>query len=281
MPKQAVIKPTVWSKIAPYAVLSLGSFLAAMALVGLLLWKAELLARLGLTGNFYYLILLPLGLAVAGFLFGALRSYAQYQGRHLGGTLELGGPVVGFALVVIGGFLLPPPATNFPLTVYVHGKAGPQELVLRGQGSVMLDLGGDRRSEPIGEKGQAIFPEIPANFRGQIVKISLDDFEYELADPDPRRRLDGTSLYLPVRKKPTHFAGRVQDEEGNPVAGATVSIADLSATTNAIGRFDILITSDRRQEELPFQAIANGYLPWHSVVVPDGNEPVATLRHRP
>jgi len=100
--------PTRWAEIAPDAVLSLGSFLASWILVALLLWRADLLARLGLTGKFYYLVLLPLGLAVAGFLFGALRSLARYTGRHLDGVLEVGGPVAGFALVVLGGFLLPP-----------------------------------------------------------------------------------------------------------------------------------------------------------------------------
>lgn len=281
MPKQAVIRPTGWSKIAPYALLSLGSFLAALALVGLLLWKADLLARLGLTGNFYYLILLPLGLSVAGFLFGALRSYARYQGRHFGGVLELGGPIVGFALVVIGGFLLPPPTANLPLTVFVHGEAGPHELVLRGKGSVMLDLGGDRRSEPIGEKGQAYFAEIPASFRGQMVNVSLDADGYELADPNPKRRLDGTSLYLPVRKKSAHFAGSVQDEEGNPVAGANVSIAGIQATTNAIGRFEILVPGSLVQDALTMQTVASGYTPDHGKVVPGGDDPVVILKRRP
>jgi len=282
MPKQAVIRPTGWSKIAPYAVLSLGSFLAAMALVGLLLWNADLLARLGLTGNFYYLILLPLGLSVAGFLFGALRSYARYQGRHFGGALELGGPVVGFALVVIGGFLLPPPTANLPLTVFVHGETGPHELVLRDKGSVMLDLGGDRRSEPIGAKGQAYFPEIPASFRGQTVNVSLDGVDgYELADLDPKRRLEGTSLYLPVRKKPAHFAGNVQDEEGSPVAGANVSIAGIQTTTNAIGRFEILVPGRLVQDELKLQAVARGYVPDHENVVPGGDDLVVILKRRP
>ncbi|HEY0554274.1 MAG TPA: SEFIR domain-containing protein, partial [Thermoanaerobaculia bacterium] len=38
-----------WPEIASYALLSLGSFLCALVLVGLLLWKADLLARFGLT----------------------------------------------------------------------------------------------------------------------------------------------------------------------------------------------------------------------------------------
>lgn len=274
-----------WPAIAPYAVLSLGSFLCALVLVGLLLWKAELLARLGLTGGFYYLVLLPLGLAVAGFLFGALRSFARYKGRHLGGVLELGGPVVGFALVVLGGFLLPPPTSNFPLTVYVHGESGPQEMVLRDQGSVLLDLGGERRSEPIGSNGQAFFPEIPASFRGQWVNVAIDADGYELADPARQYRLDGASLYLPVRKRPGHLGGSVQDEAGNPVPDATITVVGLSTKTDSSGHFDLAIPADRLRNEMQLQAVANGYAPWRGSVIPSiipsGTEVTITLTSLP
>jgi hypothetical protein len=76
-------------------------------------------------------VLLPLGLAAAGFLFGVLRSYASYRGKHLGGVLELGGPIIAAAMVVIGGFVLVPSPATFPITVYVHGERGPQDVVLR------------------------------------------------------------------------------------------------------------------------------------------------------
>lgn len=273
--------PASWAEVAPYAGLSLGSFLCGLVLVGLLLWKADLLAALGLTGNFYYLVLLPLGLMVAGFLFGALRSFARYRGHHLGGVLELGGPVVGFALVLVGGFLLPPPSSNFPLTVYVHGEAGPHELLLREQGSVLLDLGGDRRSAKIGDKGQAFFPEIPANFRGRKVNASLDAEGFELLDPFRERHLDSASLYLAVRKKPGRLTGEVQDGAGNPVLGATISVAGLSATTDPFGHFALAIPSNRLGAELYLQVVANGYASWHGAVVPDGNEVTVVLTPGP
>jgi hypothetical protein len=131
-----------WSEIALYAGLSLGSFLGFLVLIGLLLWKADRLAALGLASNFYYLILVVLGLAASGFLFGALRSYASYSGRHFGGRLELGGAVVVFLLIIILGFKLLPESLDFPITVYVHGSAGPQDLILKSSGRVLLDLGG-------------------------------------------------------------------------------------------------------------------------------------------
>jgi hypothetical protein len=268
-----------WSEIAPYAVLSFGSFLCFLVLLGLMLWKVELLAALGLTGNFYYPLLVLLGLTVSGFLFGALRSYASYSGQHFGGKLELGGGVVVFLLVVILGFRLLPASVNFPLTVYVHGVAGPQDLILKDSGYVLLDLGGDRRREPIGEKGQAFFAEIPSNFRGQPVNVSLDATGYELANPAQKHVLDGASLYLEAQKKPGHIAGRVQDEDGSPLAGVSIRVAGLlAATTDSFGHFDVTIPGDQLQPELPLQALAKNYAQWNTDAIPNANEMVITLR---
>ena len=133
-----------------------------------MIWKAELLSRLGLAGNLYYLVLVPMGLAAAGFLFGVLRSYARYSGKQLGGMLELGGPIVAFLLVLILGFVLVKPAATFPFTVYVQGKAGPGDIVLKNSGYVLLDLAGDRRRQPIGAEGQVYFPAVPPTFEARM-----------------------------------------------------------------------------------------------------------------
>src|SRR5258706_15076097 len=113
-----------WSKIAPYAVVSLVSFLCGVGILALMLWNVQTLVAFGLTGNLFYIVLLPLGLSAAAFLFGVLQSYAHYKGEHCGGVLELGGPIIGTALVVIGGFFLVPNPAAFALSVYVHGEAG-------------------------------------------------------------------------------------------------------------------------------------------------------------
>jgi hypothetical protein len=266
-----------WGAIAPYAFLSLGSFVVGLLLVGLLLRNARLLVSLGLEGRFYYLVLLPLGLAVTGFLFGALRSFALYRGKHFGGALQLGGPIVGFALVVIGGFLLPVPASNFPLTVYVHGPAGPQDLPLRSEGAVLLDLGGDRRSAPVGDRGQAFFPEVPANFRGQKVNVALDAVGYERTD-NSLVQLNGTSVYLNVRRKPARITGIVQDSDGYPVAGATISVAGMSTTSGDQGQFDLVLSYDRVEDRMVLRAAAKGYQTWSEEVMPNGGPVTAVLQ---
>ena len=264
-----------WSRIAPYALLSLGSFLAGLLLVAVLLGNARLLVSLGLVGRFFYLVLLPLGLAVAGFLFGALRSYAVYRGNHAGGILELGGPIVGFALVVIGGFLLPPPETTFPLTIYVHAAGARADLPLRGRGALLLDLGYRRRA-PIDEQGQVFVPEVPSHFRGESVNIALDADGYELAG-DGQLRLDGSSAYVSVRRKPARAAGDVVDESGRPVAGATVRIAGLAATSDSAGHFELVVPSERMSDEMFLTVEADGYQPWRNRFVPNGGAPAPVL----
>jgi len=267
-----------WAKIAPYALLSLVSFVLSSFLVLLLLKHARLLVSLGLEGRFYYFALLPLAVAVSGVLFGALRSVALYRGKYAGGTLELRGAVVASALVVIGGFFLPRPSSNFPLTVYVHGPEGQQDLLLRNHGEVLLDLGGDRRSASIGSKGQAFFSEIPANFRGQKVNVALDAPGYERSD-NSRLELDETSLYLPIRRKSLRIAGNVIDETGTPIVGATVSVAGLSTMSVGQGRFELMLSSDEVSEGMVLHASAKGYSPGSWRVTPDGR-PVTAMLHR-
>ena len=268
-------------EIGIYAVISLVSFLCGAGILGLMIWKADLLARLGLTGNLFYIVLLPMGLAAAGFLFGVVRSYARYSDKQLGGIFELGGPIVAFLLVVILGFVLVKPVKTFPLTVYVHGQGGPQDLVLRNSGDVLLDLGLDRRRQPIGSDGQAYFPSIPATFRGQEVPIGVQSDGFEANDPNRKYRLDGGSVYLPVQRKAGHLSGRVQDENGKPLSGATIHVAGLSTTTDSAGHFEFIIPGGRLQPALDLDARANGYSSSHLRVVPNANEVVIPLSRAP
>lgn len=269
------------SEVVFHAVLALVAFLCFAVLLAIVLWKADKLSALGLTGNLYYLVLVPLALSASAFLVSALRSHASYKGHQLGGTLELSGAVVVFFLVVILGFKLLPAPPTFPLTIFVHGPAGPEDLILRNFGHVLLDLGGDRRSELIGEKGLVHFSEIPSSFRGQPVNVSLEAAGYELVGPGQKLVLTGTSLYLEVRRKPGHIAGRVQDERGQPVIGASVGVLGISMTsTDAFGHFDLSIPGDQLKPNLPVSANAENFVQWNGEATPDSNEMVIPLRHR-
>jgi hypothetical protein len=258
--------------VTTYVAIAAGAFVAAVGILLIMLFQVETLVRLGLVGNLYYVVLVPLGLAVAAFLFGVLRSYAVYSGAVSGGTLELGGPIVAFTLVVILGFYLNPSTQPFGLTVFVHGEKGLQDIVLQNAGSVLLDLGGDRRRERIGDKGQAHFVGIPTNFRGQAVAVAIDAPGFELVAGSGTLKISGDSAYLAVRAKAVELSGYVRADNSQPIAGATVSVAGSSAHTDASGYFKLMLPGAGAHQSLALQVTAQGYRAWNSPVVPGGSE---------
>ena len=262
-------QPQPWKRVAPFAFASLVCFLLAMVLVFLMIWKAETLARWGLTGKMFFAVSISLGLAVSGFLFGVLQSYATYTGHQVGGKLKLGGPVVGFMLVMLlargQGDSLP-----FDETVYVHGSKGSQDIVLRDSGEVLMDLGGDRRPSEIRHNGEAYFPGIPFNFRGQTVNLSVASDKFESVDSQEQKKLDGSSIYLEVKRKSGRVYGNVENQDGGCPTGKTIRLAGQTIPVDATGgNFDITVPGDLMDADLILEAAAPGCALWSFHVVPD------------
>ncbi len=244
-----------------------------------MVWKGEKLVALDLTGSFFYVILVSLGLSVAGFLFGVVKSYAGYRGHQLTGTLSFRGPIIAFFLVIILGFFLPSSSSSFPLTVYVHGPGGPPDIVLSNSGEVFMDLGGDRRHVPIGDQGQAYFPAIPASFRAKEVLLWVSSERFESIQSDKKVKLDGRSIYIPVRTKAGRLYGRVESDGSNCLFAAQVHAGGVAAPVDpASGNFELLIPGDRLRDGLVLEAVAPGCASAKYNVVPNSNAIVVTLR---
>jgi hypothetical protein len=168
--------------------------------------------------------------------------------------------ILGFVLVLV------PNRSAFSVTVFVHGEHGRQDVVLHNQGSIVLDLGANRRKEPIGDKGQAYFPGIPAKFRGQIVKVSVDADGYEVVPgAEHGIKLDGESLYIGVRALALQLSGFVRDTNGDPVEGATVSFAGHTKPTEKDGSF-VLRNIAKEEDHGEMQVTASGFRTWHASV---------------
>lgn len=249
---------------------------AALALLGLMVSSASMLLQVGLTGHVWYVLLLLLGLFAAVTVFSLFKSYARYRGKALGGTLELGGPVVVMLVVVALGFYLVPtppsvPPQHFDLTVFLHGKAGRQAVVLRNHGKVSLGLGADKRIEAIGDKGEVRFAGIPGDLRDREVALGLDDDTYELVNPEQTIRLDQEAVYAAIRPRQLSLIGRVSNEQDRPVPHARAVIATASAVTDKDGRFEIKLPADLPEGERSITITAAGYEPWRAQAVPGGN----------
>lgn len=265
-----------WKQIRPYALVSLVAFICATLLLLAFIWHADKIVALGLTGRLYYIVLLPFGLCVSVFLFGVLRSFGIYRGRVFGGLLELGGPVVGFLLVVILGFALPEPAQNFSLTIIAHGPLSNTDMVLRSTGSIILDTGALRRTAPIGPNGDALFPEIPANMWGRKASVGLDAEGFELAEPQKQLTLSPTTFYVEVRLKPGLLAGHVYADD-QPLPGVTLSAGRTQTTTDGQGYFEMQVAGIETNSEVTLVATKTGYTAWSGLEVPNSNELSLTL----
>ena len=269
------------SKVILYALVSLGSFLLALVLIALMIWKADALTRFGLVGHVYFAVIVVLGLVAAAFLFGVLRSHASYRGQHLGGVLQLGGPAVVFALVVVGGKVLVSDRTTFPLTVYVQDPRRPQEIVLRNSGEVFVDLGGDRRHVPIGDQGQAYFPAIPANFLEQPVRVGIESDKFESVEPNKTLKLGESGVYLAVRRKDGRIYGRVDSKEPSCLPHAEVRVAGQVASVDPnSGQFEVTVPGDRMGDDLFLVASSPNCIqdPDKQPAVPNSNGMVVTLK---
>ena len=87
----------------------------------------------------------------AGVLIGILGGMAEWSGYSLKDLFGGGNGA----------------ADTFSVTVFVHGKQGRDERILKNQGQVMLSLRSNEMPCSINEKGEATFKEIPMGFKGQ------------------------------------------------------------------------------------------------------------------
>ena len=175
-------------------------------------------------------------------------------------------------LVLFLGFsFVPAPKQRFDLTVFVHGEAGRHVVPLRNHGRVSLDLGADRRSESIGDKGEARFVGIPADMRDREVTIALESDGYEFTGPMAAIELSQEAVYVVARARRLHFTGEISDAQGQPLPQARVSIAGFSAHTDADGRFDIVLPADLPEGNRGVTITANGFEPWRGQAMPGSN----------
>ena len=199
--------------------------------------------RVRMPNGLYFIILIPLGLAAAAFLFGAMRSHATYSGKSPYGTLELSGPVVVLALVVLGG-MMANRAETFALTVRVHGPGGPADIVREGR--LTADLAGVRRTAVIGSDGEVVFGDVPADLEGQVIRLTPDV-------PGLQPDLTGKPAIIPTshivdvgmtrRIFSTPMRGSVQDHSGHPVRSAVLNFnaGMVTAVSDSAGNFHATI----------------------------------------
>ncbi|MBI5916958.1 MAG: hypothetical protein HY842_16430 [Bacteroidetes bacterium] len=176
------------------------------------------------------------GLATAMAILGGIAEFSGYSLRDVfGGNSQNNGE-------------------PFNVTVFVHGKEGRQDMILRQQGEVIMDLGGERRSEPIRENGQAFFLNLPPSYSGKGVSLNVDFSEpYKSIHPDSLHPLKpGEAIYLPVELQGLERIYGTAIWQEKPLPGVVVSIvgSSLTDTTDASGAYEIFIPEGKERRKV-------------------------------
>jgi hypothetical protein len=241
-----------------YAIIALAGFAFAIGFTLFYVYQVPKLVQSGAQGQIFYLLLIPWAISCAAFLFGAMRSYARLTSKHLGNFLELGGPVVLFCLVVVGGFkLVPLTPETFDLTVRPYSAAGRDPIITSGK--VTIDLDNDRRPASVGPNGEADLKGIPARFKGATINIlpQVDGYEEQWQE----HKLDGHVLDLPlVRAAPsvTVLTGLIIPPPGNARnIKILVDGQKGEASPDKFGRFEINVTG-KANDRVRLRVFADG-----------------------
>lgn len=185
-----------------------------------------------------YLALIAAGLSAAGFLFGALRSSARYQGRSNLGSLELGGPIIAALLIIILGFKYARPPDFIDLVIRASGVEGNHSSVLR-DGLITIDLGHLRIPKHIDSDGEVHIGQVPATFVHQTISITAQSDGYESLSQRLTIPQNGI-LLIELRVKPLQsvISGRLLRSSERPVANARIYInGKLECETDEAGLF--------------------------------------------
>jgi hypothetical protein len=251
-------KPDQISKLKWVYISGAGSLLFLVLAILMILF-APSIASLGITKSLYYIVLIPVGLTSAAFLFGALRSSAKYSGKTSYGSIELTGPVVIFCLVVIGGFYFAAPESEFLLTIRTNVVDEPEKIL--NHGSLILDIGEQRIDKKLGENGEVSFAGIPSRYLGKTVNIVPQIKGYKIKGNSLILIPDNRIIYLELeeRRDSTLLRGRVINENGNPVDSVIIDIESglASSVTDVNGIFTIIVPAAKGETVL-LTALKNG-----------------------
>lgn len=117
------------------------------------------------------------------------------------------------------------------------------------------------KSETVGVGRETIVKEIPPKYKGREARLVFAADGFVTVDTLVRLR---KAIDLPARRDNSLGVvfGTVKDEDNRPVAGAEISLLDLRATSDALGKFRIEIPLDKQAAEQRVSAYKEGYELW-------------------
>ena len=151
----------------------------------------------------------------------------------------------------------------FTATVQVYGWEGKQHNPLDGKGMLVLTLGDKTEKAEISHQGEAIFKDVPPQYKDKSVAVRIEDTEnepYYLTDSTIQIH-KGKKSEIQVRLRGLErLQGIITDEfseEGLP--DVSVTVAGVTVKTDEKGKYNIDIPVEKQRLEQEIEVSKEGY----------------------
>lgn len=222
-----------------YLLISAVSLVAAIAIGYYYLHNMQQGGNEKMDDRIFYLVLVLFGIAASALIFGVMNSYASLKGIQSNVTYKFTGPVVGVILTVVGGFMLPKPATDQLLSIRLFDQD--KNPVTRG--NVTITFPHYQRSAFINNNGMVVFPDIPDDqLRNKIIINVVSDGYANVTLDTMLANFSPINLTL-NQSKVIRISGTVKNAADNPIRDVAVEVDGTPYATKTIndGSFDIPI----------------------------------------
>jgi hypothetical protein len=167
----------------------------------------------------------------------------------------------------------------FDFSIFLEDSLG--NSVLKNEGSLILQIENEKKSELIDNRGSATFKQISFKLRDNTVNLQLDVDGWQFTNDKKITgvKLEGNNQKLIVERDNSLccVSGSVQDEEHNFLSDVRISIGDEFTFSNNYGRFFIEIPKEKQSETQILVAIKMGYHKWEDNVFPSLKREVSIL----
>lgn len=276
-PKSKPIRQISWVWISGIA------FLLCLLASAFLIFFGKQMESLGITGNIYYVILIPLGFSAAAFLAGAMKSYASFKsnGTLPYGQLNLSGPIVIFVLVVAGGFIMPGLIKKGKFDWKLRIVNNDQSTVSFNKGAVLLYIGKYTRKEDI-HNGEVVFPDIPDDYNNKKGIVSLQNVDdYQMTGPSDfiisknEDSVNQINITRTAQSVSTNIRGSILTSKNEPAGNVLVNFSSGLATcyTDENGDFSVTVPVPPG-EKVPVKISMNGIMVFNEEVIISASTPL-------
>jgi hypothetical protein len=221
-----------------------------------------------------YILLIPLGLSVAAFLFGSMNSIASWTGTQFSGKLTLGGPVVGFFLTIVLAYYLPNTHSS-DITLHLRSVNSGKEII-NNLGVLIATFPNETKRLQIDDNGDVTLKAISSELRAKDVQLALENECWKLYIDNKdmktvkiKLNVDNTTLNI-HNECWANISGRIIGEDLHPIEKARLLFNSRDECfSNENGYFEINIPLERQSSQYKVLITKTGFINKDAEIISD------------